>query len=181
MCRYQHSCKTAPNAHEELTLLWQWGERRPKRSEGQSSAYCAPSGRYPEPHLWFRRPGAQTGGMDVRTLYREGHSIKQIARQTGHSRNTVRRVLREAGPKGFQQPERPSCLGAFKPYLKERSRAADCPQSVCYRRSRRWDIAPDHLDRLVPGLHHDGALALAGGPSKVVFPVLCVQSLHTTP
>ncbi|HEU5400121.1 MAG TPA: IS21 family transposase [Terriglobales bacterium] len=60
------------------------------------------------------------GWMDIRTLYREGHSIKQIARQTGHSRNTIRRVLREAGPKGFQQPERPSCLDAFKPYLKER-------------------------------------------------------------
>jgi transposase len=58
--------------------------------------------------------------MDIRVLYKEGHSIKQIARQTGHSRNTVRRVLREAGPTGFQKPERDSCLDRFKPYLKDR-------------------------------------------------------------
>lgn len=58
--------------------------------------------------------------MDIRTLHREGHSIKQIARQTGRSRNTVRRVLREAGPRGFQTPERDSCLDNFKPYLQER-------------------------------------------------------------
>jgi transposase len=58
--------------------------------------------------------------MDIRVLYKEGHSIKQIARQTGHSRNTVRRVLREAKPTGFQKPERNSCLDRFKPYLKER-------------------------------------------------------------
>jgi transposase len=58
--------------------------------------------------------------MDIRTLHREGHSIKEIARQTGHSRNTVRRVLREAGPRGFKKPERHSCLDTFKPYLKER-------------------------------------------------------------
>ena len=58
--------------------------------------------------------------MDIRTLHREGHSIKEIARQTGRSRNTVRRVLREAGPTGFNKPERSSCLDNFKPYLHER-------------------------------------------------------------
>ena len=58
--------------------------------------------------------------MDVRTLHREGHSIKEIARQTGRSRNTVRRVLREAGPTGFNKPERSSCLDSFRPYLRER-------------------------------------------------------------
>lgn len=58
--------------------------------------------------------------MDIRVLYKEGLSIKEIARQTGHSRNTVRRVLREAAPKAFQKPKRSSCLDHFKPYLKER-------------------------------------------------------------
>ncbi|MGA2890737.1 MAG: IS21 family transposase [Terracidiphilus sp.] len=58
--------------------------------------------------------------MDIRTLHREGHSIKEIARQTGRSRNTVRRILRETGPTGFSKPERDSCLDNFKPYLKER-------------------------------------------------------------
>jgi transposase-like protein len=58
--------------------------------------------------------------MDIRSLHKEGHSIKEIARQTGRSRNTIRRVLREARPRGFQKPERHSCLDPFKPYLKER-------------------------------------------------------------
>jgi transposase/transposase InsO family protein len=61
--------------------------------------------------------------MDIRSLHREGYSIKEIARQTGRSRNTVRRVLREAGPTGFKKPERSSCLDTFKPYLKERFEA----------------------------------------------------------
>lgn len=58
--------------------------------------------------------------MDIRTLRKEGHSIKAIARQTGRSRNTVRRVLRESGPAGFQKPQRHSCLDAFKSYLCQR-------------------------------------------------------------
>jgi len=32
--------------------------------------------------------------MDIKSLHKEGHSIKAIARHTGRSRNTVRRVLR---------------------------------------------------------------------------------------
>jgi transposase len=58
--------------------------------------------------------------MDIRSLHKEGHSIKAIARHTGRSRNTVRRVLREAGPTGFHKPERHSRLDAFKAYLRER-------------------------------------------------------------
>jgi hypothetical protein len=46
--------------------------------------------------------------MDIRTLRNEGHSIKAIARLTGHSRNTVRRVLREAGPSAEQSAR--ACL-----------------------------------------------------------------------
>ena len=42
--------------------------------------------------------------MDIRSLHKEGHSIKAIARMTGRSRNAVRRVLREAGFTGFQKP-----------------------------------------------------------------------------
>lgn len=58
--------------------------------------------------------------MDIRTLYKEGHSIKEIARQTGRSRNTIRRVLRQAAPQAFKKPERRSCLDSFKPYIRER-------------------------------------------------------------
>ena len=58
--------------------------------------------------------------MDIQSLHKEGHSIKEIARQTGRSRNTVRRVLQEAGPTGFNKPERSSCVDSFMPYLRER-------------------------------------------------------------
>lgn len=58
--------------------------------------------------------------MDIRSLHKEGHSIKAIARMTGRSRNTIRRVLREAGFTGFHKPPRHSCLDSYKPYLRER-------------------------------------------------------------
>ena len=41
--------------------------------------------------------------MDIRSLHKEGHSIKAIARMTGRSRNTIRRVLREAGFPGLPE------------------------------------------------------------------------------
>jgi len=31
--------------------------------------------------------------MDIHELHRAGHSVREISRVTGHSRNTVRRVL----------------------------------------------------------------------------------------
>ena len=43
--------------------------------------------------------------MDIKLLHKEGHSIRQIARLTGNSRNTVRRMLRGARPPQFQTPE----------------------------------------------------------------------------
>jgi transposase len=58
--------------------------------------------------------------MDIRSLRKDGHSIKAIARMTGFSRNTVRRVLREAGPTDYRTPERPSRLDPYKAYVKER-------------------------------------------------------------
>jgi transposase len=61
--------------------------------------------------------------MDIRALRKEGHSIKAIARLTGFSRNTVRRVLREPGPTGFGTPERASRLDPFKGYVRERFEA----------------------------------------------------------
>jgi transposase len=51
---------------------------------------------------------------------RGSHSIKAIARMTGRSRNTIRRVLREAGFTGYRKPDRHSCLDAFKDYLRHR-------------------------------------------------------------
>jgi transposase len=44
----------------------------------------------------------------------EGLSIHEIARRTGHDRNTVRRALRREGPPRYRRPPRPSKLDPFK-------------------------------------------------------------------
>lgn len=58
--------------------------------------------------------------MDIKSLHKEGHSIKAIARQSGRSRNTVRRVLRQPSPTAYKKPQRHSRLDAFKAYLRQR-------------------------------------------------------------
>jgi transposase len=50
----------------------------------------------------------------------EGLSIKEIARRTGHSRNTIRSALRSAEPPGYgPRPRRPSKLDPFKARIHE--------------------------------------------------------------
>jgi len=60
--------------------------------------------------------------MDIKSLHRQGQSIRRIAQETGRARNTVRRVLRAKEPPRFQIPERSSCLDEFKPYVEKRYR-----------------------------------------------------------
>lgn len=58
--------------------------------------------------------------MDIRLLARQGLSIREIARRSGHSRNTVRRMLRADTHPGFRTPVRPSAIDPFKAYLTKR-------------------------------------------------------------
>jgi len=58
--------------------------------------------------------------MDIKLLQKQGHSIRKIAELTGHSRNTVRRLLRHSAPQPFQKPSRDSQLDDFKPYIDKR-------------------------------------------------------------
>lgn len=58
--------------------------------------------------------------MEIKDLYRQGHSIRQICRLTGYSRNTVRKVLREGFPHQKARKKRASMLDEFKPYLRKR-------------------------------------------------------------
>lgn len=58
--------------------------------------------------------------MEIKDLYRQGHSIRQICRLTGYSRNTVRKVLRESVPQQKARKKRASILDEFKPYLHKR-------------------------------------------------------------
>jgi transposase len=60
--------------------------------------------------------------MDIKELHRQGMSQRKIAQRTGHSRNTVARILGQNAPQTFHKPERPSTLDPFKPYLQERYR-----------------------------------------------------------
>ena len=58
--------------------------------------------------------------MDIKELQRQGLSQRQIARLTGHSRNTIARVLAQVAPVPFAKPARRSCLEPYKPYVAER-------------------------------------------------------------
>jgi transposase len=58
--------------------------------------------------------------MDIRFLQKQGHSIREIARLTGHSRNTVRKLLRVQRLPTAAPRARTSKLDDFKAYLRER-------------------------------------------------------------
>jgi transposase len=67
----------------------------------------------------------QEQAVEIRVLARQGMGIREIARQMGCSRNTVKRYLRdvEAGRYGPRAP-RPTKLDAFKPCVRARIEAA---------------------------------------------------------
>jgi len=63
--------------------------------------------------------------VEIKVLARRGTAVREIARQTGLSRNTVRRYLREELAGRYKQREpRPTKLDPFKDYLLERVAAA---------------------------------------------------------
>ncbi len=68
--------------------------------------------------------------LEVRVLHRHGKSIREIARETGVSRNTVRRYLRDEEAARYKpRPPRPTKLDPFKRYLIERVGAA-APEAI---------------------------------------------------
>jgi len=58
--------------------------------------------------------------MNIRFLQKQGHSVREIARLTGHSRNTVRKLLRAKRAPVPAPRVRASKLDPYKPYLTER-------------------------------------------------------------
>src|SRR5438128_2687032 len=63
--------------------------------------------------------------LEIRVLHWHGRSIREIAREMGLSRNTVRRYLRdEAAARYKPRPPRPTKLDPFKAYISKRVRAA---------------------------------------------------------
>lgn len=63
--------------------------------------------------------------MEIQLLHRQGNSIREIARKTGQSRNTVRKALRQAAPQPYKQVQRESLLDTYKPYIQERYAACE--------------------------------------------------------
>src|SRR5690606_41556986 len=63
----------------------------------------------------------QEQAVEIKVLERQGRSIRQIMRETGLARNTVRKYLRGAVKVQYGPREaRPCKLDTFKPYLRDR-------------------------------------------------------------
>ena len=59
--------------------------------------------------------------LEIRVLHRHGKSIREIARETGVARNTVRRYLRDEEAARYKpRPPRSTKLDPFKAYITER-------------------------------------------------------------
>lgn len=58
--------------------------------------------------------------MDIHLFQKQGLSIRAIAARTGHSRNTVRKMLRAKEPPAFKTPARANTLDAFAEYVTRR-------------------------------------------------------------
>lgn len=76
--------------------------------------------------------------VDIQALHRQGHSIRQIARELGICRKTVRRYLRNPEPPRYAcRPRKPSLLDPHKAYLRSRiERLPDLPATVLLREIR---------------------------------------------
>jgi transposase len=86
--------------------------------------------------------------MNIKHLHKEGQSIKAITRLTGHSRNTVRRLLRQSQPVPFQKPARTSRLDEFKPYLEQRYQECALSSVRLLQEIRSW-VTPVHPRRSI--------------------------------
>src|SRR5436309_12235302 len=63
--------------------------------------------------------------LEIRVLHRHGKGIREIARETGSSRNTVRRYLRDESAARYKaRPRQATKLDPFKAYVVERLTAA---------------------------------------------------------
>ncbi len=87
----------------------------------------------------------QEQAVEVRVMARQGKGIREIARELGLSRNTVRRYLREPGPPAYKPRALcPNKLDPYKAYLVERVRQAQpvwLPATVLLREIREQGYA----------------------------------------
>jgi transposase len=97
--------------------------------------------------------------MEVVVLRKHGASIRELARSTGRSRNTVRRYLREGEAAATRKPapKRAEKLDPFRDYIVERMKAAApdrIPAAVLFReiKARGYDGGETRLKQFVRGL-----------------------------
>lgn len=63
--------------------------------------------------------------VEIKILHKQGKSIRQIAKETGYSRNTVKKyLLCDEGPKYKRRAKMPSKLDNYKSYLEDRVNGA---------------------------------------------------------
>src|SRR6267142_888939 len=71
--------------------------------------------------MWRGRMVGVEAALEIRVLHRHGKSIREIARETGVARNTVRRYLRDEEAARYKpRPPRSTKLDPFKVYVAER-------------------------------------------------------------
>ncbi|WP_143161135.1 helix-turn-helix domain-containing protein, partial [Pollutimonas bauzanensis] len=67
----------------------------------------------------------QEQAVEIKVLMRHGAGIREMARELGCSRNTIRRYLRETAAEQYSpRTARPTKLDPYKGYLLERIEAA---------------------------------------------------------
>jgi transposase len=114
--------------------------------------------------------------MEIRILHRQGLSVREIARRTGHSRNTVDRYLRsEELPRYTPRPPVSGKLGPHEAWLAGRVRSA-LPARLAATtllrelRGRGYaggiTILRDHLARLRPATPPEPVVRFETGPGR---------------
>lgn len=64
--------------------------------------------------------------LEIQLMYKQGKKLKQIARETGYSINTVRKYIRDNGkPIYSDRPSKESKLDSYRDYLKSRIKQAE--------------------------------------------------------
>ena len=76
--------------------------------------------------------------MEIQILHKQGHSIRSIAQLTGHSRNTVRKILRQGYSAYASTPRRRTTLiDPYLDYINQRlTQLPDIPATVLCREIR---------------------------------------------
>ncbi|WP_296313446.1 helix-turn-helix domain-containing protein, partial [Pseudomonas sp.] len=114
--------------------------------------------------------------MEIRVLAKHGLGVREIAREVGVSRNTVRRYLREPEAGRYRgRPPQPGKLAAFEGYVVARVASAVPEQltaSVLLRELRErgyvggYTILKDFLQRLRPVLVPEPVVRFETAPGE---------------